>query len=181
MDKEALKNINVGEYFCKMQECTLHGMDVIDVTLYTCVKIFGMFNSVKKIHFPFYFASIKLVEKFLKYYEYFKIYDGTYDEYGDAYHCYRIGLKNNSDAHKWYMIDEYKHLYRNNEYKFDNEYKFIHLTKGGIWNGDVIWDGDGHSYMKQKDIVDFMQVIDHDNIAIKKDKTYVFKMIKDND
>ena len=41
MENSALNNLKVGEQLVEMQECTLHDMNVIEVTLYKCVSILG--------------------------------------------------------------------------------------------------------------------------------------------
>ena len=56
MKTDTLKNLKISEYLVEMQECTLHNMNVIEVTLYKCVFIFG-FRKIKKFVFPFYFTS----------------------------------------------------------------------------------------------------------------------------
>ena len=70
MKADALNNLKIGEQLVEMQECTLHDMNVIEVTLYKCVSIFR-FRKIKEYTFPFYFNSKKLVEDFLKYFDYF--------------------------------------------------------------------------------------------------------------
>ena len=56
MKTDALKNLKIGEKLVEMQECSLHNMNVIEVTLYECVSVFG-FRKIKTYTFPFYFTS----------------------------------------------------------------------------------------------------------------------------
>ena len=72
MKTDALNNLKIGEKLVEMQECTLHDMNVIEVTLHKCVSIFG-FRKIKTYAFPFYFTSKELVNEFLKFYNYFEI------------------------------------------------------------------------------------------------------------
>ena len=46
MKSEVLNKLNDGEQLVEMQECTLHDMIVIEVTLHKCVSIFG-FRKIK--------------------------------------------------------------------------------------------------------------------------------------
>ena len=173
MDSNILDNLNIGEKYIEMEESTLHDMDIIEVTIYTCKRnIFG-FRVIDTYKFPFYFTSKELVEKFIKYYNYFRLYEATYYHYGSERKSLLIQAKGNKENfHKWYMIDE-KQLSYHNTISYDP-----HLASNGIWGGKVSWDGNGYVPIDEKHIKDFMGVIDEANIPVKKEKTYIFKMVE---
>ena len=173
MKTETLNNLKIGEQFVEMQECTLHDMNVIEVTLYKCVSIFG-FRKIKTYAFPFYFASKKLVESFLKFYNYFEITKDPLRWFDDI-KCISLVVK--GQTRKYHMVDEYKKVYFNNQY-YNFRCKPCALEEKGIWDGKLNDTADMYpSYMNQ--CYDFMKLLDKCNIPVKSEKTYMFKMIEE--
>lgn len=165
MENSVLNNLKRGEQLVEMQECTLHGMDVIEVTLYKCVSFLG-FRKIKTYTFPFYFTSKEVVEKFLKFNNYFKIVN-DHLRWDSSVHCFALSIKNCRIAH---MVDEYK---KNDTHK----YTHCSLTFKGIWGGELNDTSDMYPSSMSNNY-DFMKFLDSCNISIKKEKTYTFKMIE---
>ena len=173
MKADTLNNLKIGEQLVEIQECTLHDMNVIEVTLYKCVSIFG-FRKIKTYVFPFYFASKELVEGFLKFYNYFEITKEPLRWFDDI-KCLSLVVK--GQTRKYHMVDEYKKVYFNKQY-YNFRYKPCALEEKGIWNGKLNDNADMYpGDMNQ--CYDFMKLLDNCNIPIKSEKTYMFKMIEE--
>lgn len=171
MKTDTLNNLKVGEQLVEMQECTLHNMNVIEVTLYKCVSIFG-FRKIKTYVFPFYFTSKGLVESFLKFYNYFKISKEPLRWFDDI-KCISLVVKGQTG--KYHMVDEYKCVYYNKHH-----YGLpCALEEKGIWNGKLNDNIDMYPNVMDQ-CYNFMELLDSCNIAIKSEKTYTFKMIENN-
>jgi len=171
MENSALNNLKVGEQLVEMQECTLHDMNVIEVTLYKCVSILG-FKKIKTYVFPFYFTSKELVERFLKFYNYFKITKEPLRWFDDI-KCISLVVK--GQTRKYHMVDEYKYIYYNKHYIF----KPCALGKKGIWNGKLNDNADMYSGSMHQ-CYDFIKLLDKCNIPVKSEKIYMFKMVENN-
>ena len=175
MKTDALKNLKIGEKLVEMQECSLHDMNVIEVTLYECVSVFG-FRKIKTYTFPFYFTSKELVESFLKFYNYFKICKDLL-RWQDI-NCISLAVKGQTG--KYHMVDEYKNVYYNNlNNKYHYRYDSCALEEKGIWAGKL--NNTSDMYPRDMDkCYNFMELLDNCNIPIKSEKTYMFKMIESN-
>ena len=176
MKNDALNNLKVGEQLVEMQECTLHNMNVIEVTLYKCISSFFGFKKIKTYVFPFYFTSKELVENFLKFYNYFKIGRDPLRWFDDI-KCISLIVKGQTG--KYHMVDEYKCIDYNKS-RISNPYTFkpCALEEKGIWDGKLNDTTDMYpSYMNQS--YNFMELLDRCNIPIKNEKTYMFKMIEE--
>ena len=172
MTQEELNNLKIGEQLVEMQECTLHDMNVIEVTLYKCISIFG-FRKIKTYTFPFYFISKELVEGFLKFYNYFKICKDPL-RWHNYINCISLTVKGQTT--KYHMVDEYKNVYNN---KHHHEFTPCALEEKGIWDGKI--NNISDMYPRDMDkCYNFMELLDKCNIAIKSEKTYMFKMIESN-
>lgn len=171
MKNDALNNLKVGEQLVEMQECTLHNMNVIEVTLYKCISSFFGFKKIKTYVFPFYFTSKELVENFLKFYNYFKISRDPLRWFDDI-KCISLIVK--GQTRKYHMVDEYKCIDYNKHYIS----KPCALEEKGIWNGKLNDTNDMYpSYMNLN--YNFIELLDRCNIPIKSEKTYMFKMIEE--
>ena len=170
MKTDALNNLKAGEQLVEMQEYTLHGMNVIEVTLYKCVSIFG-FRKIKTYTFPFYFTSKELVENFLKFCNYFEISKEPL-RWCDNTFCISLVVK--GQTRKYHMVDEYKIDY----YKKDYIFKPCALEEKGIWNGKLN-DTDDLYVSDMDQCYNFMELLDRCNIPLKSEKTYMFKMIEE--
>ena len=173
MKADTLNNLKIDEQLVEMQECTLHGMNVIEVTLYKCISIFG-FKKIKTYVFPFYFTSKELVESFLKFYNYFEISKEPLRWFDDI-KCISLVVK--GQTRKYHMVDEYKKVYFNTQYH-NFKCKPCALEENGIWDGKLNDTADMYpNYMNQ--CYTFMKLLDKCNIPIKSEKTYMFKMIEE--
>lgn len=170
MKNDTLTNLKIGENLVEMQECTLHDMNVIEVTLHKCVSIFG-FKKIKTYIFPFYFTSKELVNEFLKFYNYFEISQEPLRWFDDI-KCISLIVK--GQTRKYHMIDEYKCIYYNKHYIS----KPCTLEEKGIWNGKLNDTNDMYPDLMDK-CYNFMELLDKCNIPIKSEKTYMFKMIEE--
>lgn len=171
MKTDALKNLKVGEKLVEMQECTLHDMNVIEVILYECVSIFG-FRKIKTYTFPFYFTTKELIERFLKFYNYFEISKDPLRWYDDI-KCLSLIIKGQTG--KYHMVDEYKNVYNN---KHQYNFSPCALVERGIWDGKLNNTADMYPTDMDK-CYNFMELLDNCNIPIKSEKTYMFKMIEE--
>ena len=170
MDKNILNKLKVNEQIVEMQECTLHDMNVIEVTLYKCIRKFG-FKKIEIYTFPFYFASKELVEKFLKFYNYFEICHINLRWSGK--HCISLKVQN---AGPYHMVDAFK---KKHYCEHESSCKFFSCTLDdkGIWNGELNDTSDMYP-SNMEDNYNFMQLLDMCNIPIKGEKIYTFKMIE---
>ena len=173
MTKEKLLSYKDNERAVEIQEFQLNATDnvcpgptVYKVTIYSNIKK-GFFGNVKynKYTFPFYFNSKKLVEDFLKYFDYFYIEEG---EYWDSGYKNCLKLKIHIFNHSYYM---------NDYIKFDSVaiYNKSQLQENGIWDGYVVSDNDGLYYMSNK--IYFTDTLKC--IPIETKNTYYYKMLKD--
>lgn len=169
MKTDALNNLKAGEQLVEMQEYTLHDMNVIEVTLYKCVSIFG-FRKIKTYTFPFYFTSKELVERFLKFYNYFEI---CRDPLRWCNNIFCISLVVKGQTRKYHMVDEYKSINKTH-YIF----RPCALEEKGIWNGKLN-DTDDMYPSNMDQCYNFMELLDRCNIPLKSEKTYMFKMIEE--
>lgn len=173
MTQEELNKLKVGEKLIEMQECTLHDMNVIEVTLYKCVSVFG-FRKIKTYTFPFYFTTKELVESFLKFYNYFEISQEPL-KWNNIIKCISLVVKGQTG--KYHMVDEYKNVYYNKHY-YNYKFKSCALEEKGIWDGKLNNTSDIYPRDMNK-CYNFMELLDNCNIPIKSEKIYMFKMIEE--
>ena len=175
MTKEELLTYKDDEKAVEIQEFQIGAIDVISpgplaykVTIYSNIKK-GFFGNVKydKYTFPFYFKSKKLIEDFLKYFDYFYINEGEYWD-GRCVNC--LMLKMHGFIHSYYMNDYIKS-------KSDIVNNKSQLQEGGIWDGYVANNDDGRYYMRNK--IYFTDILKLKCIPIKTKNIYHYKMTKD--
>ena len=177
MTKEELLTYKDGEKAVEIQEFQLSATDVIcpgplvyKVIIYSNIKK-GFFGNVKcnKYTFPFYFNSKKLVEDFLKYYDYFYIDGGEYWD-GDNINC--LILKMYDFDYTYYMNDYIKSESKAASGKSQ-------LQENGIWDGYVVNNVDGKYFMFERNIMYFTDILKLKCIPIETKNIYHYKMTKD--
>jgi len=178
MSKEELLTYKDGEKAVEIQEYQLSATDVIcpgplvyKVTLYSNIKK-KFFGNIKydMYTFPFYFNSKKLIEDFLKYYDYFYIDDG---EYWDEKYKSCLMLKMNNFGYSYYMNDYIK------SGSTDANYKKSQLQENGIWDGYVINKDAAVYYISERDKIYFTEILKINYIPIETKNIYHYKMTKD--
>lgn len=177
MTKEELLTYKDGEKAVEIQEFQLSATDVIcpgptvyKVTIYSNIKK-GFFGNVKydKHTFPFYFKSKKIIEDFLKYFDYFYIEDG---EYWDSRDINCLMLKMHNFDYSYYMNDYIKSASKAASSKSQ-------LQKNGIWDGYVANKDNGKYYMFERNIMYFTDILKLKCIPIETKNIYHYKMTKD--
>ena len=175
MTKDELLTYKDAEKAVEIQEFQIGATDNIcpchlayKVTIYSNIKK-GFFGNVKydKYTFPFYFNSKKLIEDFLKYFDYFYVNEGEYWD-GRCVNC--LMLKMHGFVHSYYMNDYIKS-------KSDIVNNKSQLQEGGIWDGYVANNDDGRYYMRNK--MYFTDILKLKCIPIKTKNIYHYKMSKD--
>ena len=177
MTKEELLTYKDGEKAVEIQEFQLSATDeicpgpmVYKVKIYSNIKK-GFFGNVNydEYTFPFYFKSKKIIEDFLKYFDYFYIKHGTYWE-GEEKLCLMLKLYNYD--YSYYMNDCIK-----SESKVTNGKS--HLRKNGIWDGYVVNNNDGYYHLYEMNRIYFTDILKLNCIPIETKNIYHYKMIKD--
>ena len=174
MTKEELLTYKDGEKAVEIQEFQIGATDdicscqlVYKVTIYSNIKK-SFFGNVKydKYTFPFYFNSKKLIEDFLKYFDYFYINSG---EYWDGRYINCLMLKMHGFDYSYYMNDCIKNAINNKS----------QLQENGIWDGYVVNKDDGEYYMFKDNRIYFTDILKLKYIPIKTKNIYLYKMTKD--
>jgi len=177
MTKEELLTYKDGEKAVEIQEYQIAATDVIcpgplvyKVTIYSNIKkgFFGNVNYDEYV-FPFYFKSKKLVEEFLKYFDYFYIEDGDYWNDGDK-SC--LKLKMYDYDYSYYMNDCIKSESNATNGKSQ-------LQDNGVWDGYVVNNNDGKYYMFERTRIYFTDILKLKCIPIETKNIYHYKMTKD--
>lgn len=177
MTKEELLTYKDGEKAVEIQEYQLGatneispGPTVYKVTIYSNIKK-GFFGNVKysKYTFPFYFNSKKLIEDFLKYYDYFYIDDG---EYWDEGYKNCLILKMDNFDYSYYMND----CIKSDSAAVNNKSQ---LQYNGIWDGYVVNSNDGKYWMHRYNRIYFTEILKMNCIPIETKNIYHYKMTKD--
>ena len=172
MTKEELLTYKDAEKAVEIQEFQIGATDdicqcqlVYKVTVYSNIKK-GFFGNVKydKYIFPFYFNSKKLIEDFLKYFDYFYINNG---KYWDESYTNCLMLKMHGFDYSYYMNDCIKNAINNKS----------QLQENGIWDGYVVNNEDGKYFMRNK--IYFTDILKLKCIPIKTKNIYLYKMTKD--
>ena len=175
MTKEELLTYKDVEKAVEIQEFQIGATDdiclcqlVYKVTIYSNIKK-GIFGNIKydKYTFPFYFNSKKLIEDFLKYFDYFYINSG---EYWDGRYISCLMLKMQGFVYAYYMNDYSKS-------KSDIVNNKSQLQENGIWDGYVVNNEDGRYYMRNK--IYFTDILKLKCIPIETKNIYHYKMTKD--
>ena len=175
MTKDELLTYKDAEKAVEIQEFQIGAIDVIcpgplayKVTIYSNIKK-GFFGNVKydKYTFQFYFNSKKLIEDFLKYFDYFYVNEGEYWD-GRCVNC--LMLKMHGFVHSYYMNDYIKS-------KSDIVNNKSQLQEDGVWDGYVVNNDDGRYYMRNK--IYFTDILKLKCIPIKTKNIYHYKMSKD--
>lgn len=177
MTKEELLTYKDGEKAVEIQEFQIAAINVgcpsltvYKVTIYSNIKK-GFFGNIKydKYTFPFYFNSKKLVEDFLKYFDYFYIDDG---DYWDSERKICLMLKMYDFDYSYYMNDCIK---SNSIAALDKS----QLQENGIWDGYVVNKADGEFYMFKRNRIYFTEILKMNCIPIETKNIYHYKMTKD--
>lgn len=177
MTKEELLTYKDGEKAVEIQEFQIAATDTVcpgplvyKVTVYSNIKK-GFFGNVKydRYTFPFYFKSKKIIEDFLKYFDYFYIEDGEYWDHGDI-NC--LMLKMYDFDYTYYMNDCIKS-------ESDAASNKSQLQENGIWDGYIVNYNDGKYYMFKRNRIYFTDILKLKCIPIETKNIYHYKMTKD--
>ena len=178
MTKEELLTYKDGEKAVEIQEFQIAATDTVcpgptvyKVTIYSNIKK-GFFGNVKydKYIFPFYFNSKKLVEDFLKYFDYF--YIDEYGEYWDGQDIDCLMLKMYDFDYSYYMND----CIKSESTAANNKSQ---LQENGIWDGYVVNNNDGRYWMFNRTKIYFTDILKLKCIPIETKNIYHYKMTKD--
>lgn len=125
--------------------------------------------NMTNIHSHFTLSQKKIIEDFLKYFDYFYIEDG---EYWDSRDINCLMLKMHNFDYSYYMNDYIKS-------ESEAASSKSQLQENGIWDGYVVNKDDGEYYMFKDNRIYFTDILKLKYIPIETKNIYHYKMTKD--